>query len=296
MVGGSGPKRWWTAVRGWPRAAQIVAVAVALLVALGTVSAATTSTTTKPDSAPTTSTPSTTSTSVAASRSPSDQPDPFHPSPSLTPGATFASASKDQVCVRGYTASVRSVSESDRNRVYEAYGVASADRENYVIDHLIPLELGGSNDASNLWPEPRQADTNDSKDKDNLENELHDLVCSGEVSLAVAQQAIVHWDTVDVATLVSTTTTTTAPTTTTTTTAPATTVPPTTVPPVTAPATTVSVAPDCTPGYDPCIPPGPDVDCAGGTGNGPRYVTGPVYVTGSDPYDLDRDGDGVGCA
>jgi hypothetical protein len=51
----------------------------------------------------------------------------------------------------------------------------------------------------------------------------------------------------------------------------------------------------CTPGYDPCIPPGPDVDCAGGSGNGPRYVEGPVTVTGSDPYGLDRDGDGVGC-
>lgn len=52
---------------------------------------------------------------------------------------------------------------------------------------------------------------------------------------------------------------------------------------------------NCTPGYRPCIPPGPDVDCAGGSGNGPRYVDGPVYVTGSDPYDLDRDGDGVAC-
>jgi hypothetical protein len=51
----------------------------------------------------------------------------------------------------------------------------------------------------------------------------------------------------------------------------------------------------CTPGYSPCIPPGPDVDCAGGSGNGPRYVQGPVQVTGSDPYHLDANGDGVGC-
>ncbi|MDQ1690631.1 MAG: hypothetical protein QOD87_739 [Pseudonocardiales bacterium] len=54
-------------------------------------------------------------------------------------------------------------------------------------------------------------------------------------------------------------------------------------------------ASNCTPGYSPCIAPGPDVDCAGGSGNGPRYVDGPVYVTGSDPYDLDRDGNGIGC-
>ena len=51
---------------------------------------------------------------------------------------------------------------------------------------------------------------------------------------------------------------------------------------------------DCQ-GYSPCLPPGADVDCAGGSGDGPRYVQGPVYVTGSDPYDLDRDGDGVAC-
>ena len=51
---------------------------------------------------------------------------------------------------------------------------------------------------------------------------------------------------------------------------------------------------DCQ-GYSPCLPPGPDVDCGGGSGNGPRYVSGPVSVRGSDPYDLDRDNDGVGC-
>ena len=59
-----------------------------------------------------------------------------------------------------------------------------------------------------------------------------------------------------------------------------------------APAPTAA---DCTPGYSPCIPPGPDVDCAGGSGNGPRYVQGPVAVTGSDPYGLDGNHDGVGC-
>jgi endonuclease YncB( thermonuclease family) len=52
--------------------------------------------------------------------------------------------------------------------------------------------------------------------------------------------------------------------------------------------------PDCQ-GYSPCLAPGPDVDCAGGSGNGPRYVEGPVRVRGSDPYDLDSDGDGLAC-
>jgi len=51
---------------------------------------------------------------------------------------------------------------------------------------------------------------------------------------------------------------------------------------------------NCTPGYSPCLPPASDYDCRGGSGNGPKY-TGPVRVTGSDPYDLDRDGDGKAC-
>jgi hypothetical protein len=43
------------------------------------------------------------------------------------------------------------------------------------------------------------------------------------------------------------------------------------------------------------VPIASDVDCAGGSGNGPAYVSGPVRVVGSDIYGLDRDGDGVGC-
>lgn len=38
-----------------------------------------------------------------------------------------------------------------------------------------------------------------------------------------------------------------------------------------------------------------DVDCAGGSGNGPAYVSGPVTVTGNDIYQLDNDKDGVAC-
>ena len=52
---------------------------------------------------------------------------------------------------------------------------------------------------------------------------------------------------------------------------------------------------DCTPGYSPCLPPASDYDCAGGSGNGPAYADGPIYVTGADPYGLDSDSDGVAC-
>jgi hypothetical protein len=35
--------------------------------------------------------------------------------------------------------------------------------------------------------------------------------------------------------------------------------------------------------------------CAGGSGNGPNYVQGPVSVVGYDEFGLDADGDGIGC-
>lgn len=50
----------------------------------------------------------------------------------------------------------------------------------------------------------------------------------------------------------------------------------------------------CHPSYDPCVPITSDVDCEGGSGNGPAY-TGRVRVIGPDEYGLDRDGNGIGC-
>ncbi|OGD83156.1 hypothetical protein A2165_01285 [Candidatus Curtissbacteria bacterium RBG_13_40_7] len=53
----------------------------------------------------------------------------------------------------------------------------------------------------------------------------------------------------------------------------------------------------CDPSYpDVCIPIGAaDYDCAGGSGNGPNYIAGPLRVLPPDLHDLDRDGDGIGC-
>ena len=64
-------------------------------------------------------------------------------------------------------------------------------------------------------------------------------------------------------------------------------------PPAPAPA---QPAGNCDPNYaDACVPIDSDVDCAGGSGNGPSYFSGVARVVGSDIYDLDRDGDGLAC-
>jgi hypothetical protein len=64
---------------------------------------------------------------------------------------------------------------------------------------------------------------------------------------------------------------------------------------VVAEGTKVAQESGCDSNYSGCVPIASDVDCAGGSGNGPAYVRGPVTVTGDDIYELDRDGDGVAC-
>jgi hypothetical protein len=65
-------------------------------------------------------------------------------------------------------------------------------------------------------------------------------------------------------------------------------------PPAGAPAPPAGAS-GCDPNYSGCVPIASDVDCAGGSGNGPAYVQGPVRVIGTDIYGLDRNGDGVAC-
>jgi hypothetical protein len=114
-------------------------------------------------------------------------PNTVYPDPALTPGAVLESATPEVVCVRGYTRAVRDVKSTERVQVYAEYGIS--DISNGVeLDHYIPLELGGSNDLANLWPEPYTFPG--AHEKDRVENYLHSQVCGGAMTLADAQQAI----------------------------------------------------------------------------------------------------------
>ncbi len=111
------------------------------------------------------------------------------PDSACTPGAIFPDATTDKICVSGYSSSVRNVPQDEKDQVYAEYGVASHEPGQYEVDHLISLELGGSNDIANLWPEPADP-TPGFHEKDKVENYLHDQVCSGAMSLQEAQVAI----------------------------------------------------------------------------------------------------------
>jgi hypothetical protein len=108
----------------------------------------------------------------------------------LTPGAVFLAATVAQVCTPGWSSAHRDVTTSERHAVFAAYGIPYDQHSAYELDHLVPLEVGGDNSTTNLWPEPQTENDTSGPDKDALENHLHALVCSGRLPLRTAQQAI----------------------------------------------------------------------------------------------------------
>jgi hypothetical protein len=190
----------------------------------------------------------------------------------LTPGDTFPVGAAT-ICVSGYSARVRDVPQSRSDAVYARYGVVHTPYA-HEVDHLISLELGGSNAVRNLWPEP-YAGRWGARTKDALENRLHANVCSHSMSLRTAQHIeAANWVAAYRRYVGS--------------------------PPAAArvahhmPDKSVSkpqrTKGSCEPGYSPCLPVADDLNCGDLTAS-----QRPVRVIGSDPFGLDADGDGIGC-
>lgn len=112
------------------------------------------------------------------------------PDRACTPGARFTTVATAAVCTPGYSSRVRDVTYTEKSAVYAAYGMRHHfNGENGEVDHLVSLELGGSNDQANLWPESA-AGTYGAHEKDRLENELHHEVCDGALSLSRAERLV----------------------------------------------------------------------------------------------------------
>lgn len=118
---------------------------------------------------------------------------PIEPNPILTPGAVDPNATKDKVCTPGYTSTVRNVPDSIKRQVFERYHI-DPHSDKFEVDHLVSLELGGSNDVKNLWPQSYTTQPFNAHVKDKIENELHRRICDGRITLQEAQQQIaIDW-------------------------------------------------------------------------------------------------------
>lgn len=110
----------------------------------------------------------------------------------VTPGALDPALTEARLCnPKFHTGTVRNVTESTKKKVCAEYGQKGCPSHDFEIDHLISIELGGSNDIKNLWPQPVDAaGVIGFHTKDVLENQLHKMVCTGTISLPQAQHCI----------------------------------------------------------------------------------------------------------
>jgi len=128
----------------------------------------------------------------------------FLPDRSCTPGAIDPAVTQGNIaatiCAHGYTKTVRPpASNTNQFKKLGAaeYGVGYSPTTEF--DHLVPLELGGTNAVSNLWPEPNSTGARGfNNPKDLVENALNAAVCSHQVTLVAAQAAIAtNWVTAE---------------------------------------------------------------------------------------------------
>lgn len=128
-------------------------------------------------------------------------PGPDLPDREITPGvadpdATVNDNGPRDIC-HTTTGNVRATLQPETKRqAFANYGITGncaafcSGLQGCEIDHLISLELGGSNEVGNLWPQQYDGKVWNAHVKDKLENTLHGLVCRGSLTLSEAQRAI----------------------------------------------------------------------------------------------------------
>lgn len=115
-----------------------------------------------------------------------------YPNPKRTPGEMFYDITERDVCEPGYARKTRNVSTKLKNEVKDDYKIPPVYRNNFMVDHFIPLSLGGTNDKRNLWPQPIIGLKYGANEKAKADTYLFNMVCEGEMSLEEAQARILE--------------------------------------------------------------------------------------------------------
>lgn len=128
----------------------------------------------------------------------------YLPDRNVTPGAVDTKLTKTVLCAtvtdpktgkvtkKFHTGTVRNIPQREKVAACKSYGITrGCPGKNFELDHLRSLELGGSNDIKNLWPQyadsPKVIGFHT---KDVVENRAAAAVCSGNLTLAQAQAGI----------------------------------------------------------------------------------------------------------
>lgn len=114
------------------------------------------------------------------------------PDPECTPGAIDETRTLESICDdptskfrKNFSSSFKKIIFGQYNEPRDAKGI-----KGHEADHLIAIELGGSNNSANVWPE-RANPFPGYHEKDHVENYLHAQVCVEKtMTLAQAQYKI----------------------------------------------------------------------------------------------------------
>jgi hypothetical protein len=110
----------------------------------------------------------------------------------ITPGCVCTQFDKDFDGIR-YPEQIahcrRNVTKKTRDFVASAYHINHDNFNKYEFDHLIPLAIGGSNNACNIWPQP----LSEAHVKDEIELKVYHLLKKGKITQYNAIAEMLPW-------------------------------------------------------------------------------------------------------
>lgn len=83
----------------------------------------------------------------------------------------------------------RNVTRKTIDFVANVYHIKHEDYKKYEFDHLVPLAVGGSNNACNIWPQPLL----EARIKDVTEFKIYTLLKKGKITQHDAIAAMLPW-------------------------------------------------------------------------------------------------------
>jgi hypothetical protein len=116
----------------------------------------------------------------------------LEPDRRCSPGAYYTRLTKAVLCSHGFRSSeLEHLTDAAKHAVEVEYGLTGGRSSALTIDHIVPLELGGSNNVANLYPQRAPVH----QLKETLDSTVAARVCKGLISLGAARRQIaVNWE------------------------------------------------------------------------------------------------------
>lgn len=117
----------------------------------------------------------------------------MRPPPGAINEAVTQANARRTICSNGWSAAVRppaAFRQEAKAALLKQHGITNGEAARFELDFLIPIGLGGHpRKPENLWLQPNEGAWS-ARTKDRLEAKLRQLVCSGEIGLREAREAM----------------------------------------------------------------------------------------------------------